>query len=209
MSHRWIPNVAVREAANRLPEIPKDIGNWTSEDVALSEVEQKMGGIAGYIQRTYRDRSTGTEVSLLLVAGESGPISLHPPTVCFSGRGYHVVRQPGVLTVPTSNSAVDDGGNHVFSQADFANSAIDDVALIRVCWGWSAGRKWESPTSPRMYFASQPFLYKLYVSEKWIPNGDVHQDAGAASRFLKEAVPVINKHLAHAAGPTQRSTDEQ
>ena len=203
MSHRWLPNIAVRDAALALNDIPAEIGNWTSEDVALSDSDKQIGGIAGYVQRTYRDRTTGTEVSLLLVAGESGPISVHPPTACFSGRGYNVVRQPGLLAIVKSGSesptlaATDPEAsrNHVFNQADFANNAIDDVSLIRVCWAWSTNGHWEAPANPRLQFASEPYLYKLYVSERWIPNGDVQQDAGAAQQFLMTALPIVCERL--------------
>ena len=203
LSHRWLPNVAVHDAALALNDIPAEIGNWSSEDVALPDADQKIGGIAGYVQRTYRDRTTGTEVSLLLVAGESGPIAVHPPTACFSGRGYNVVREPGILAIAKSGaelpvSAVttsDASKNHVFNQADFANSAIDDVSLIRVCWAWSTNGHWEAPANPRLQFARAPYLYKLYVSERWIPNGDVRQDAGAAQQFLMMALPIFRERL--------------
>ena len=203
MSHRWLPNIAVRDAALALNEIPVEIGNWTSEDVALSDADQKIGGIAGYVQRIYRDRTTGTQVSLLLVAGESGPIAVHPPTACFSGRGYNVVRQPGLLAIEKSGSesptsavtGLEASRNHVFNQADFANNAIDDVSLIRVCWAWSTNGHWEAPANPRLQFASEPYLYKLYVSERWIPNGDVQQDAGAAQQFLMKALPIVCERL--------------
>lgn len=203
MSHRWLPNAAVQNAALALNNIPTEIGNWTSEDVALIDADQKIGGIAGYVQRNYRDRTTGTEVSLLLVVGESGPISVHPPTACFSGRGYNVVRQPGVLAIARSNdqspaAAITNSGtskNHIFNQADFANSAIDDVSLIRVCWAWSTNGHWEAPANPRLQFASRPYLYKLYVSERWIPNGDVNQDTGAAQQFLMTALPLLSDRL--------------
>ena len=207
MSHRWLPNAAVQNAALVLNDIPSKIGNWTSEDIALPDADQKIGGIVGYVQRTYRDQTTGTEVSLLLVAGESGPISVHPPTACFSGRGFNVVRQPGILAIAksdeespaTATTSPDVSQNHVFNQADFANSAIDDVSLIRVCWAWSTNGHWEAPANPRLQFASQPYLYKLYVSERWIPNGDVNQDAGAAQQFLMTALPVLRERLESGA----------
>ncbi len=203
MSHRWLPNTAVYNAALALNNIPTEIGNWTSEDVALTDADQKIGGIAGYVQRNYRDRTTGTEVSLLLVVGESGPISVHPPTACFSGRGYNVVRQPGVLAIAKSDDESSAAAitnpvtstNHIFNQADFANSAIDDVSLIRVCWAWSTNGHWEAPANPRLQFASRPYLYKLYVSERWIPNGDVNQDTGAAQQFLMTALPLLSDRL--------------
>ena len=220
ITHRWMPNESVHLAVAAIQHIPSEIGSWTSEDIVLPETERQIGGIACYIQRTYRDRVTGTEVSLLLVTGESGPISVHPPTACFSGRGYHVVQEPGLTAIPhgihkneskaeTTTQAdllAENSNNHLFREADFENNAIDDVALIRVYWGWSTDGHWQAPNNPRLHFASQPCLFKLYVSEQWVPNGNGDKDAGAALQFLKVALPVIQHHLNVASAAKESAT---
>lgn len=207
MSHRWLPNAAVQNAALVMNDIPSEIGNWTSEDIALPDADQKIGGIVGYVQRTYRDRTTGTEVSLLLVAGES----YESPSI----------RRQRVFPVEDSTScdsqafspSLSPAKNHqqrrprvqMFHKTMFSirptspTTAIDDVSLIRVCWAWSTNGLWEAPANPRLQFASQPYLYKLYVSERWIPNGDVNQDAGAAQQFLMTALPVLRERLESGA----------
>ncbi|MCA9084972.1 MAG: exosortase-associated EpsI family protein [Planctomycetaceae bacterium] len=206
LTHRWLPNAAVFEAVSAIQSLPNNVSDWTSTDIELPEREQQIGGIAGYVQRTYTDRLTGAAVNVLLVTGDSGPISLHPPTACFTGRGFQVVGQPSILALSSQPAAADDASvapylSHVFHQADFANSAVEDVVLTRVYWGWSTDGQWQAPTNPRIEFAREPVLFKIYFSETWVPTGDTQQDAGAAQRLMKELLPLIHSRLA------QRSND--
>lgn len=200
MTHRWLPNTAVSEAVSLLELVPAEIGNWQSEDLLLTDVDLQVGGIAGYVQRMYTDKQTGAKVFMLLVTGEAGPISVHPPTACFSGRGFHVVGQQKMMAIEDSTTASQSSGKHVFHAADFSNTAVDDASLTRVYWAWSPDAKWQAPDNARMKFAGQPALYKLYVSERWIPTGDHRQDAGAAKGFLAELLPELSRHLTN--GPT-------
>ena len=45
-------------------------------------------GIKGCVYRRYRNPRTGESVSVLLVCGRGGPISVHTPDVCYAGAGY-------------------------------------------------------------------------------------------------------------------------
>lgn len=194
-TNRWLPNLAVARSVELLENVPAEFGNWTSEDLVLSDVDLQVGGIEGYVQRMYTDSRTGTKVFMLLVTGEAGPISVHPPTACFSGRGFHVVGQQKVMAI---DERVDESSSrdHIFHAADFANTAVDDASLTRVYWAWSPDSQWQAPDNARMKFAGQSALFKMYVSERWVPTGDVRQSTGAAKSFLKEMIPVLSESLA-------------
>ncbi len=190
-SHRWISNEAVANAVGQLEHIPRTVGRWVSEDQTLTDVEVTTGEIAGYVQRTYRHLDTGAVAHMLLVAGESGPIATHPPTACFTGRGFHVVRSPVIFKAE---------GGHYFHQADFRNAAVDSASLIRVYWAWSGNGLWEAAENPRLQYVGEPALYKLYFSEEWSPNGDEEVDAGAGRLLMQELLPMIS-------GAIRRSPD--
>lgn len=193
-NHRWIPNTAIATAVSRMSTIPATIGPWTSEEMELSNAELTIGSISGYVKRVYTNSQTGAEVVMLLVTGEPGPISLHPPTVCFSGRGFHVVgAEFGFATAMAT--AESNAQKHVFRCADFSNPAEADPSLIRVCWGWTADGCWQSPDHPRVAFAGESALYKLYVSERWVPVPGVTDDTGTVELFLEAALPEISKAL--------------
>ncbi len=196
MTHRWIPNTAVVEAVHRLDAVPKNFGDWTSVDLKLSDAELTIGGIAGYIKREFTNQQTGAQVTLLLVAGAPGPISLHSPTVCFSGQGFQVHGHESGFAVNVTEANVSDH-RHVFHYADFSNSAVSDPSLIRVYWAWSPDGRWQSPEQPRIAFAGSSALYKLYVSERWLPEVS-GSDTGTGKLFLETALPEITQALSQS-----------
>lgn len=200
MTHRWIPNTAVIDAARQLEKIPQEFGDWSSVDLSLTDTELTIGGIAGYIKREYTHRHTGAKVTLLLVTGAAGPISLHPPTVCFSGQGFDVHGHESGFAV--SHSGIDTKqSHHAFRYADFSNSAVSDPSLIRVYWAWSPDGCWQVPDRPRIAFAGCSALYKMYVSERWLPEVNGH-DTGTGELFLESALPEITRIISESAsGP--------
>lgn len=193
-THRWTPNVAVQQAVDKLQTVPVTVGDWTSEPLLLSDAELTFGGIAGYIKREYTNRQTGAQVTLLLVAGDAGPIALHPPTVCFSGRGFHVVGHEMAYSAPVDEDRAD-AGQHEFLSADFANPADADPSRIRVYWGWSVDGRWQTPDHPRVAFAGSSALYKLYVSERWLPQNQQDSDTGTGRLFLEAVLPQLTQAL--------------
>jgi hypothetical protein len=191
MTYRWSANTAVAEATVLLDGIPSQIGDWTSSDYALTDNEIEVGRIDGYVKREYVNALTGARVHLLLMCGAAGPISLHSPTVCFSGQGYRVVGHQSHASIREKTSG---DQRHDFHQADFGNSAVDDPTLIRLYWAWSTVGKWAAPVNPRVDYAGEPALYKLYVSEQWVPTGTT-TDTGVARLFMDEMLPIIRVAL--------------
>ena len=205
MTHRWSENAAVADAAALLDAVPTQVGEWTSVDYELSKGEIEIGRIDGYLKREYTNQITGARVHFLLMVGEAGPISLHPPTICFAGQGYRVVGHQTHMTVKDERrqgrTFHDD-----FHQADFGNSALNDPALTRLYWAWSASGEWEAPSNPRVEYAGKPFLFKLYVSESWVPSGTV-SDTGAARLFLEDILPAVRAALQPGTSQLENTTN--
>ena len=187
---RWSTNPAIADAVERLTEIPPQVGRWTSIDQKLSDVELNVGEIRGYVKREYRHLDTGATVHLLLVTGESGPVAVHPPTACFTARGYHATSSPSIWAPLPSD--FDDR----FLQADFRNTAVDDSTFVRVYWAWRSDSNWQVPDNPRLFFAGSPHLHKLYLSEQWVRTGFSDSGPGAAKLLMQELLPHINTALA-------------
>ena len=91
----------------------------------------EIGQIDGYLSRTYTNQGTGATVSLLIVGGKPGPISVHTPDICFSGAGYELKNTP----MQTSITPEDDPSLavEVFS-ADF-KKATDSTAGLKTALG--------------------------------------------------------------------------
>lgn len=176
---------ALDVAVANLDRIPSQIGNWTSTDGELSEREQEAAGIVGYVRRRYTNERTGYQVHLTVLCGHSGPISVHPPTACFEGIGYKVVSGPNQTSV-----SADDDLSYEFNASSFRQSDASVPEIVRVFWGWGTDGQWSAPENPRFAYRGQSFLYKIYVTDRWL------DETGETSlpqieSFMKEALPTI------------------
>lgn len=180
----------LQAATEQLQRIPDTIGSWTSEEGTLTAEEIKAAGINGYIRREYKDHTTGYRVNLTLLCGLSGPMSVHPPTACFEGVGYSLCSGPVVVSASTSTS---------HSKAEFNKSAFrqGDSAfpeVVRVFWAWGHNGPWQAPQNPRLEFRGQPFLYKLYLTDRTTDDAEA-RTLPQIETFLDVALPVIEESL--------------
>ncbi|MBC7965876.1 MAG: exosortase-associated EpsI family protein [Fuerstia sp.] len=178
---------AVKAAAARLTSIPEQIGAWTSSPEEIDERERRMADIVGSVRRTYRNSENGYIVSLTILCGASGPMSVHPPTACFEGVGYELSSGPSVVTFADADDTQSSLNRAAFR---LPGSQMSDV--VRVFWGWSDDGKWTAPANPRLAFRGQPYLFKLYVVDRSLPRTD---DVRQSETFLEEALPEIRKGL--------------
>jgi Protein of unknown function (DUF3485) len=178
---------SLSEATRRLDRIPASIGAWTSTARTIDDRELRLAEIDGFVRRDYRHSETGQTVSLTILCGAAGPMSVHPPTACFEGVGYSLVSGPTVAGI------TDDSGHTVsLKKASFRleESAVSEV--IRVFWGWSTDGEWDAPSSARMSYRGQPWLYKLYAVDRAYETGD---NPAQSEAFFREALPAIRTAL--------------
>ena len=178
---------ALRLAGSRLPRIPASIGGWRGTDSLLPSDALQVGGISHYVSRSYTRREGGPGVVMTVVCGPSGPISLHPPTACYVGNGYALLQEPRTQSFDSPT-----GARHELMVAEFGPQGGSPGTRVRIAWGWGTDGRWASPESPRLTFAGEPALYKLYVVEEL---ADVHAPS-AVAEFLRESLPVIEDALA-------------
>ena len=179
------------DAVQRLQSVPAEFGGWTSVDETLSEREQNVAGIRGYLRRQYHNEGTGHRVGLTILCGPSGPMSVHPPTACFEGTGFRVATGPvftsfDVETAPEPSE---------FNRSTFRRKGSRVPLQVRVFWGWGTTGDWSAPEHPRLAFRGLPWLYKLYVTDRW-PSLDPKSAVPQADGFLIDALPVIRQALA-------------
>src|SRR5690348_7835778 len=114
-THRWSPPLGQQVAAERLARVPHEIGDWQGEDFQLPDNEVRAAGLTGYILRRYANRFAGEAVTLLIVCGPPGPISVHTPEVCYAGAGYEMAGKQARQAVETEGPA----SGAAFWSADF------------------------------------------------------------------------------------------
>ena len=188
VTDRWQSNEELANAAARLSQIPDSIGDWSSTDVTKNSEELAIAEAAGYLCRHYRHARTGEEVTVLLLCGPPGPISVHPPTACYRARGYRLLSDPQ-LTELSSDERQDQ-----FQLAEFQGQSTLTEDRVAIMWGWSAARQWSAPESPRFAFAGEPTLYKFYVT--WDRSHDQRPLAETLPRdFLSAFLPAIDGQI--------------
>lgn len=185
---RWGPSTERENAVKRLADVPLLIGDWDGQTREIDPSEFEVARIDGYLMRDYVNRRTGSHVSILLVCGRPGPVSVHTPDVCYRGAGYESVAAPAEYAVPLDSSEAH------FWTAKFRKQESAVPVQLRVFWSWSADGQWAAPEKPRWTFARSRALYKLYVIRQLLPTEEplAHDPA---VEFMRALIPELKKAL--------------
>ncbi len=186
---RWGHSRTVQSAVTRLDRVPLALGaDWdVYEGRKLSEAEIALAEIDGYLARKYVHRRTGTIVTVLLLCGRPGPISVHTPEICYVGAGYAQTGSTKGYTAPTDSPC------H-FQVRDFRKTNVATPTMLRVFLSWGNSGEWSVPANPRIAFARKSYLYKLYVvHELTKDNESVEEDP--AAELVKELIPQLQDKL--------------
>jgi hypothetical protein len=158
-SDRWKLSNEPGASAAKLQNVSRTIGDWEGEDDEFPPQVVEMAELAGYINRRYLNRRTGVGVSVVLVCGRPGPISVHRPEVCFPGQGMDFSIPPGKTTVPCEALPI----QPVFFHTRLTRANAPGTPPHRLLWAWSADGAWQAADNPRLDFARHDALFKLYV----------------------------------------------
>jgi len=177
----------IRDRASRaLASLPDTCGHWTSTSLEMNPDELKVAEVSGAILRRYTHRDSRDSVIVLALCGPPGPISVHPPTACYRARGYRLVRQPQTTAI--------DGANNTVITAEFENPAGFREDRVGILWCWSDGENWSAPENPRLEFASEPALFKLYVTWDRCQRRDTLEES-IPKQFFKDFAATFRQHF--------------
>lgn len=171
-----------------LTMIPRTLGDWTSTDFELPEQDAAAAGIDRYLGRNYVHAETANGMTVLIASGPGGPISVHPPEVCFVGQGYLKDSAIGTVKAPALSSDQE----HQFSTAVFRGPASSGGTRVQLFWAWSDSGIWQTPANPRLVFARLPRLYKIYVYRTLDPKQG-SEDVKEGLEFMKLLLPEFEK----------------
>jgi hypothetical protein len=198
-TERWSVSDDLRQAASLLQRVPMNVGDWEGRASELDKRQLEAAGIVGHIMRHYQNRKTGTGVSMLVVCGRPGRISVHTPDICFAGIGYEMTRSADRVSVPAGAGAGAEPAQ--LWCGDFSKQGAVVPSFLRIFWSWNGARAWRAPDNPRFAHAANHVLYKIYViHETTVPAGRVDDDPGVS--FLKALLPELDRDLAPAFTPS-------
>lgn len=178
---RWGLSEAVATAATQIDRVPLKVGDWQAEP----QESKSRGdlGVARQVDLHYQNTKTGDTISIALMCGRRGPISVHTPDVCYAASGFKVGK-PSVIEVA--------GGK--FYVADAVRTQAANKSTIRIFWSWRAGDQWATADNPRMAFWKEKVLFKFYVIRDLPAPISVEQDS--CVEFLKAFLPEMERVFA-------------
>lgn len=197
---RWSISPELAQAPEKLRDIPLTIGPWVGEETELDPRQARQGRIQGSLLRRYTHSGNGEMLNLLIVCGRPGPITVHGPEVCLGASGYTLVR-------PEQQKSINSPGREdrdTFWVGRFQRSRAALTEVMEVTWSWNATGDWQAVRNPRLYFAPQRVLYKLYISrlvsssdspstEEPVIEGEKPRDP--TDEFLKLLLPEVQRAL--------------
>jgi hypothetical protein len=158
--NRWGQADALQVAAARLDRgLPPRLGHWRL--VKTLPLEEGVGDklqCAAALHAIYTSEQTGDSVVVAVLAGPSGPLTVHTPEICYSANDYELAGERQALAVTDKK-----GQQHSLWQLH-ANSRHSMRPNLRVLYGWSQGHEWQAVRGPRFALAGLPVLYKLQLA---------------------------------------------
>ncbi len=184
---RWSGRADLTQAVEALHRLPLTIGAWQGSDIEMER--DPKSGLAGLIARRYVNPKDNKIVTILLGCGRAGPVCTHTPDVCYAGNGFEVekpkrFRMPAAAGQPAPE----------FWTARFVRERASGRTHLRIFWAWHGAESWKIADNPRLSFAGEPMLYKLYVVREMIqPDEPLESDAGV--EFMQELLPAFRQSV--------------
>jgi hypothetical protein len=185
---RWTVDPAVlKAAADRLPEVPTTLGKWDGSEIEMT-TDARLG-LAGSQARRYVHRETGKVISIYLACGRPGHISIHTPDACYVADGYKEAELAHRFTIPGAGKT-----GAEFWTARFMRQRPDAQTNLRVFWAWRAASGWQAADNPRVAFAAEAVLHKLYVIRE-LAHPNEPADGDVCVEFMQELLPALEQRL--------------
>src|SRR5579864_9365034 len=138
-TERWQKSEALQNACALVEKVPLVIGNWQGRELTVNPDEFAQAGAEAYWMRRYTwNKQT---LTVLLMCGRAGRMSVHTPEICYQGLGYQVVE-----TAVRQQVVFGDGKSGEFWTARFTKD-MGPSGDLRLFWAWSPDGSWQAPSS--------------------------------------------------------------
>lgn len=191
-SDRW--NEAAARAlatqAGNYPDIPREFGDWTSEEAPSDERQLKIAGAHASISRTYTNERTGEKVMVFMILGKSRDVAKHTPDVCYVGSGFRMAHDPRNYRMTTTDGTAD------FFTSTFSKQQGNYHTNQRIFWAWSTNGNWEAPDIPRLKYGATTAVNKIYLITE-MGQETQNPDEAPSVEFAHEFLPLASDVIFH------------
>jgi hypothetical protein len=190
ISDRWSYSDTLQGAVDKLFQLPLSAGDYEGTVLEVNTDRVVTKGSGAYVAALFVDRVRGETIRVTLVCGRPGPLSMHPPTSCFPAHGY---KQPGAVTrapvsVPGGSRSAD------FLKTEFVRDTGTGIEHVPIYWSYGLNGNWMVPENPRIFWARQPAVYKLYVFRQSV-GADAPLAEDPLMSFLQSYLPTLEQVL--------------
>lgn len=195
-SGTWSINNQPQVFAERLTQVPTSIRDWYGSDTKVDTKQMEHAEAVGWLSRRYVQRGTGAEVSVFIICGRPGPVSVHTPDICYGGLGFQVAG-----SIKPHHYDGEEQTNTPPADFFWANFEKTDAVVpqhLRIYWSWKAGPGWRAPKNQRMTFGGEKALYKLYIVYRPAPGAQLKEHDPCLD-FMNDFLPVVEKTLSPAS----------
>jgi Protein of unknown function (DUF3485) len=186
LTDRWNLNADQLAKMQSLVSVQPALGDWSSEDVPVDE--SVLPGVRTFC-RKYTQAGTNRTVMTTVAVGRPGKVSTHTPDFCFPGSGLELTGDVEKQAIPLGET-----GFSEFYTAVFSRKRASGTEALRVRWTWTTDGRWAAPDFPRLAFAREPVLLKLYLVNA-VPAEGPETDARAYDDFAARFVQELNGRL--------------
>jgi hypothetical protein len=160
-SERWGDYPELKTFGERMQKVPMDIGDWHGERQAdLDERTMNAAGAVASLNCRFTHRITNQWVDVNIVCGRMVDVFAHTPDRCYPAVGFSTKDDPVKQTV---DYGVKGGTKAEFWTASYYKSDQREPQTIRIFWDWSVDGIWETPDTPKLKYAGQHAVFKLYL----------------------------------------------
>lgn len=187
-TERWTSNPEdLALAAARLDDVPAAFGKWDGKNIDMPA--DPKSGLAGVMARRFVHRENGKVISVYLACGRPGPACIHTPQACYPADGFAEMESPRRMSVPSDGKTPSE-----FWTARYTRQRADGQTNLRIFWSWHTAGGWKVADNPRIAFAGESMLHKLYVIRE-MANPNDPAEAEVCAEFMRELLPVLEQKL--------------
>jgi hypothetical protein len=184
---RWTVTEELHAATAKLATVPMTVGDWDGRSLEIDARALEIGEIAGYVRRFYVNRRTGSTVTLVILCGRPGPLSVHLPETCYGGAGFEQAGERKKYSDPGRPPAE-------FWVYRFQKREAAVPEYLRVWCSWGVAGAWRVVDTPRLEFSHLPTLYKMHVVRQ-LPRADEPLTDDPSLEFIRALLPELEKSL--------------
>jgi hypothetical protein len=151
--NRWGEADAQIPADIPVDQLPLALGNWQGETIEKPTGPDSQN--VAHFSRRYVNAVNGKTVLVALTWGRPGPVAVHTPDVCYGGNGFEI-------SAPFKYTPAFAAEPPQFFTSQFKRTTAAGSQCMRAFWAWNAGAGWQAPDNPRLSFARQARLVKVY-----------------------------------------------